>query len=59
MYAKIEDGRHAGVDVTSRLPTGGNLSIDGVYDFAVTEDHLRFFDRASEKKTVGRALDWS
>src|SRR5262245_39435494 len=36
----------------------GELIIGASHDFAVAEPHLRFFDKATEKRTSARALSW-
>jgi multiple sugar transport system ATP-binding protein len=58
LYGSIEGGRFHGKEVTSRLPSALSFTADSVYDFAVLEKDLRFFDRRTEKKTQPRPIAW-
>lgn len=51
-------GRFEGKKAVSRLLFGHEFEIGKTYDFAVPERRLKFFDRATEKKTEARALAW-
>ena len=61
VYGVIEGGSFAGKKVVSRLPmsTPGSFRPDDVQEFAVTRDQLKFFDKATGKRTAPRELDWS
>src|SRR6266699_5745603 len=48
------DGRRA----FSRLSSAQNLQLGGIYDFAVPQFHLKFFDRFSEKRVEPRTVSW-
>jgi multiple sugar transport system ATP-binding protein len=43
--------------IIARIPNA-DLKIGENYDFGVVEGHLRFFDKATEKRTSARALSW-
>jgi multiple sugar transport system ATP-binding protein len=58
LYGSIEGGRFRGKEVISRLPSAMSYVADTVYDFAVTDKDLRFFDRKTEKRIPPRALSW-
>jgi multiple sugar transport system ATP-binding protein len=61
VYGALETGRFAGKKVVSRLPTStpGAFRADDVAEFAVAREQLKFFDKASGKRTSPRELDWS
>ncbi len=61
VYGVFEGGRFAGKKVISRLPTAtaDGLRVDGVEDFAVAADQLRFFDKSTQKRVPPRDLDWA
>src|ERR1700694_1634893 len=44
--------------VFSRLFSAQNLQLGGMYDFAVPQHQLKFFDRSSEKRVEPRAVSW-
>jgi multiple sugar transport system ATP-binding protein len=54
----IVGGKIAGKQVFSRLTSAQNFSLGGVYDFAVPQRELKFFDRATEKRIEPRAVSW-
>jgi len=62
LYGFLERGRFMGKEVIARLPAtiAGGIpnEVDRVYDFAVSEQNLRFFDRDTELRTDPRALTW-
>ena len=58
VYAKPEGNRVLDKDVIARLPSASSFKIGELYDFAVTEPHLRFFDRESQKRTAVKAVTW-
>jgi multiple sugar transport system ATP-binding protein len=51
-------GRVEGKKIIARLLLGQKFEIGTVHDFAVPERHLKFFDRAAEKRIAPRALVW-
>jgi multiple sugar transport system ATP-binding protein len=51
-------GRLDGKKVASRLTSAQDLSLEETYDFAVPEDKLKFFDRATEKRIERRTVSW-
>jgi multiple sugar transport system ATP-binding protein len=64
VYGKPESSGGAGTGnlatdktVISRLPNT-DMKIGSSHDFAVAEPHLRFFDKATEKRAPARALTW-
>jgi multiple sugar transport system ATP-binding protein len=59
LYGVIEGGRFAGKPVRARLLDASGYAIDDVRGFAVAGERLRFFDRASEKRTAPVAVEWS
>ncbi len=61
VYGTLESGRFAGRKVVSRLPmsTQGTFRADDVAEFAVSRAQLKFFDKATGKRTSPRELDWS
>src|SRR5438874_6861992 len=54
----VVGGRLDGKKVFSRLSSAQNLQLGGMYDFAVPQSHLKFFDRSSEKRVAPRAVSW-
>src|SRR5512146_152409 len=58
LYAKIEGGRFNAQPIISRLPAtlAGEIpqELDKVYDFAVAEPDMKFFDRETELRTQPR-----
>jgi multiple sugar transport system ATP-binding protein len=54
----LAGGRGDGKSVIARLLLGQTFEVGGTYDFGVAERHLKFFDRASEKKVAPRVLTW-
>jgi multiple sugar transport system ATP-binding protein len=54
----LTGGRLDGKKVFSRLSSAQNLQLGGTYDFAVPQNHLKFFDRSSEKRIEPRAVSW-
>jgi multiple sugar transport system ATP-binding protein len=57
IYGKASGTRAPDKTIVSRLPTS-DLKIGTSHDFAVAERHLRFFDKATEKRAPVRALSW-
>jgi multiple sugar transport system ATP-binding protein len=55
----ILGGQLDGKKVVGRLLLGQTYEVGATYDFAVPERHLKFFDRATEKRTEARALAWA
>jgi multiple sugar transport system ATP-binding protein len=62
LYAKIESGRFKDRAIISRLPAtlAGDVpqELDKVYDFAVAQQDMKFFDRNTELRTEPRTLAW-
>jgi multiple sugar transport system ATP-binding protein len=60
LYALIDRNRFAEQKVIAKLPATYEVSVaDGAaVEFAVAERNLRFFDKASEKRTEPRGLVW-
>jgi multiple sugar transport system ATP-binding protein len=54
----LAGGKLDGKKVISRLLLGHSFEIGTTYQFAVPERHLKYFDRATEKKVEARALSW-
>jgi ABC-type sugar transport system ATPase subunit len=52
-------GQLEGKKVVARLLLGQTFEVGTIYDFAVPDRHLKFFDRNTEKKTEARALAWA
>jgi multiple sugar transport system ATP-binding protein len=61
LYGLFEGGRFAGKKVVARLPvsTPGAFRADEVQEFAVARELLKFFDRATTRRTAPRELAWS
>jgi len=51
-------GKLEGKKVFSRLSSAQNFQLGATYDFAVPQNHLKFFDRSSEKRIEPRAVSW-
>src|SRR5580765_6929103 len=51
-------GKADGKKVIARLLLGHSYEVGTVYDFAIPERHLKFFDRTTEQKVPARALAW-
>ncbi len=62
LYGSIEGGRFNGQPIISRLPAtlaGEAPSAAGrLYDFAVAEQDMKYFDRQTERRAEARALAW-
>ena len=54
----LAGGKLDGKKVIARLLLGHSFEIGTTYQFAVPERHLKYFDRATEKKVEARALAW-
>ena len=54
----LAGGNLDGKKIFSRLASAQNLQLGGLYDFAVLQKELKFFDRASEKRVAQRPLTW-
>jgi len=51
-------GKANGKKVIARLLLGHSFEVGTIYDFAVPERDLKFFDRTTEKKIPARAFAW-
>jgi multiple sugar transport system ATP-binding protein len=60
LYGTLTETRFENNAVCSRIPSGVlvKYDVDSVYDFAVPENELKFFDRQTEKRTQPRPLSW-
>ena len=62
LYGTLESGRFNGQSLISRLPAtiagGVPNEANRVYDFAVSEQDLKFFDRKTELRTQPRPVTW-
>ncbi len=62
LYGVLQGGRFEGQNVISRLPAtiAGGIPADAgrVYDFAVAEQDLKFFDRQTQLRAQPRPLTW-
>jgi hypothetical protein len=62
LSGSLADGRLEGKKVIARLLLGHAIEAGTTYPFAVPEHHLKFFDRATEKRLEPRvdvrALLW-
>jgi multiple sugar transport system ATP-binding protein len=60
LHGVIEGGRFDGRKVVSRVATAqsGAFAENGVHDFAVPAREVKFFDKASGKRTGPRELSW-
>jgi multiple sugar transport system ATP-binding protein len=54
----LAGGKADGKKVIARLLLGQSFAVGTIYDFAVPEHHLKFFDRTSEKRVGPRPLTW-
>jgi multiple sugar transport system ATP-binding protein len=54
----LAGGKLDGKMVIARLLLGHSFEVGATYQFAVPERHLKYFDRATEKKVEARALAW-
>jgi multiple sugar transport system ATP-binding protein len=59
VHGLLEGGRFAGARVVSRLPisSSGSLRDGDAPDFAVARDQLKFFDKATGKRSAPQELD--
>ena len=51
-------GRADGKEAIARLLVDHAFEVGTTYQFAVEERHLKFFDRATQKKVPPRAVPW-
>jgi multiple sugar transport system ATP-binding protein len=60
LHGVVEGGRFDGRKAVSRLARRASAGYDAgnAYDFAVAERDLKFFDKATGKRTGRRALAW-
>jgi multiple sugar transport system ATP-binding protein len=58
LAGSLVGGRADGKKVIARMLLGYTFEVGATYDFAVPELHLKFFDRATEKKVAPRGLTW-
>jgi multiple sugar transport system ATP-binding protein len=62
LYGNLEGGRFNGQSIVSRLPAtiagGVPNEVNRVYDFVVSEQDLKFFDRTTELRTQPKSLTW-
>jgi multiple sugar transport system ATP-binding protein len=58
LAGSLVGGRADGKKVIARMLLGYTFEVGATYDFAVPEPHLKFFDRATEKKVAPRGLTW-
>jgi len=54
----LAGGKLDGKKVFSRLSSAQNLQLAGMYDFAIPQHELKFFDRSTEKRVEPRAVSW-
>jgi multiple sugar transport system ATP-binding protein len=61
VYGTIDGGRFDGKKVVSRVPTRvpGATEMGTVEAFAVARDQLKFFDKATTRRTAAAELDWA
>jgi multiple sugar transport system ATP-binding protein len=61
VYAVLESGKFKGKKLVARLPmsTPGAFKADAVEEFAVAREQLKFFDKASSRRTAPVELAWS
>ena len=61
VYGTVEGGRFEGRRVVARLPTSTPVvgAAEEVHEFAVARDALKFFDKATTRRTAPVALDWA
>jgi multiple sugar transport system ATP-binding protein len=60
LYGALAGTRFENKEVCSRIPSSVlvNYEANSVYDFAVPENELKFFDRASEKRIPPKVFQW-
>jgi multiple sugar transport system ATP-binding protein len=58
LAGSLVGGSANGKQVIARLLLGHTFEVGTTYDFAVAERHLKFFDRATDKKVAPRAVSW-
>ena len=60
LHGVVEGGRFDGRKVVSRIATGSSVGVaeGATYDFAVPDRDLKFFDKATGKRTGRRELQW-
>ncbi|HZZ83762.1 MAG TPA: ABC transporter ATP-binding protein [Anaeromyxobacteraceae bacterium] len=60
VYGLLRGGRFDGQRVIARIPTTvpAAFAVDEVHDLAVAEERLKFFDRASGRRTGHREFAW-
>jgi hypothetical protein len=60
IYAVMEGGRFDGKKVVARLTTAtsGGFQEGTSHDFAVSDRDLKFFDKATQRRTAPRELTW-
>ena len=58
LSGQLLGGAVDGKKVIARLLLGHSFELGATYDFAVPEQHLKFFDRTSEKRVEAKALAW-
>ncbi len=60
LYGYLAKTRFEKKLVCSRIPSSvrANYEANSVYDFAVPESELRFFDRATQKRIAPKAFQW-
>ena len=54
----LSSGRFDGKNAVARVLFGHDFNAGEVYEFAVPERRLKFFDKSTEKKTAARHLVW-
>jgi multiple sugar transport system ATP-binding protein len=54
----LQGGSVEGKKAIARLARAQSLELGKIYDFAVAERELKFFDRATEKRAAARAFSW-
>jgi hypothetical protein len=58
LAGSLVGGRAEGKKVIARLLLGHAFAIGTIYDFAINERDLKFFDKSTEKKLEPRRLTW-
>jgi multiple sugar transport system ATP-binding protein len=60
LYGSLADKRFEAKDVISRLPSRVEASFEpgSIVEFAVPRNELKFFDRATEKRSAPRVISW-
>ena len=54
----IAGGRLDGKKAISRLPSAESFQLGKIYDFAVAERELKFFDQSTQQRVPPRTLSW-